>query len=180
MMGEKKNIFQRASEWGVPFGLFLACGGITYIFADYFMPLGILSFMISLATPIVVYKFQRRKFIEDDGFTEHSALWMLGIMLYILGTILASFIIFLVLQYFRPDFMYEQAQTVINAYSQMPDMKDSEMLKVIQYMVDNRLMPSPIETVFNVFWFVTFIGSLTSALTAWLARRSIKKYQRRS
>ena len=62
----------------------------------------------------------------------------------------------------------------------MPDMKDSEMLKVIQYMVDNRLMPSPIETVFNVFWFVTFIGSLTSALTAWLARRSIKKYQRRS
>ena len=74
-METKKSIFQRASEWGVPFGLYLACGGMSFIFADWFAPLGLVFFVLFFATPIVVYYFQRRKFIEDDGFTEYSALW---------------------------------------------------------------------------------------------------------
>lgn len=175
MTGEQKSIYQRAGEWGVPFGLYLACAAITSVFADWFAPLSFLFLILFFGTPFVVYYFQRRKFIEDDGFSEHAALWMLGIMLFILGSVLSGFIVYLVLKYFRPNFMYEQAQMVIDNYSKMPEMADNEMLRVLQQAVNKRMLPSPIETVFNAFWFVTFGGSLVSAITAIFARRSLKR-----
>jgi len=174
-MENKTSIFQRAAEWGIPFGMYLACTAVTSIFTDWFVPLRLIFLVLLLGTPLVTYYFQRRKFIEDDGFTEYSALWMLGIMLFILGSIIASVIVYLVIQYGRPDFMYDQMQQAIEIYSKMPEMKDSEALRVFQRMVDERLMPTPIEMVFNAFWFVTFCGSVTSAITALVARRSIKR-----
>lgn len=175
MERDKKSIFQRAAEWGVPFGLYLACGGISYIYADHFAPLSVLFFTITLFAPVVTYYFQRRKFIEDDGFTEYAGLWMLGIMLYILGTTLASFFIYLVLEHLRPNFIYDQAQAAIKVYSSLPEMRDSEVLLVLKRMVNEKLLPSPIEMVFNVFWFVTFAGSVSSAISALIAQRSIKR-----
>lgn len=177
MMEPKKSIFQRAGEWGIPFGLYMACTGVASIFADWFTPLGMIFIVLLLGTPLVVYYFQRRKFIEDDGFTEYAALWMLGIMLFILGAVIAGLIIFLVLQYGRPDFMYDRAQAVIETYSQMPQFKDSEMLHVLKRMVDEKLMPTPIESVFNSFWFISFGGSLLSAITAFIAQRPLKKHR---
>lgn len=177
MTEPKKSIYQRGGEWGVPFGLYLGCMATASIFADWFAPLSLIFFILLLGTPLVVYYFQRRKFIEDEGFTEYSGLWMLGIMLFLLGTVLASFIAYLVMQYGRPGFIYEQAQAAIEAYSKMPQMKDSEMLLVLQRMVKDKLLPTPIEMVFNVFWFVTFFGSLMSALTAMVAKRPLKRRQ---
>lgn len=176
-MTEKKSIFQRAGEWGIPFGLYLACTAVASIFADWFTPLSVVFFTLLLGTPLVVYYFQRRKFIEDDGFTEYAALWMLGILLFILGAVVAGLIVFLVLQYGRPDFMYEQAQAVIETYSKLPQFKDSELLRVVQRMVDEKLMPTPIEAVFNSFWFISFGGSLLSAITAFIAQRPLKKHR---
>jgi len=175
MTKPSKSIYQRAGEWGVPFGLYLACAAVASIFADMFPPLSYVFLIMFLGTPVLVYAFQRRKFIEDDGFTEHAALWMLGIMLFMLGTVLASFVIYLVLQYVRPGYIYEQAQAAIAAYSQIPQTQDSEMLRVLQRMVNERLLPSPIELVFNAFWFVAFGGSVVSAITAIVARRSINR-----
>ena len=178
MTEPKKNIYQRAGEWGFPFGLYLACAGVASIFADWFVPLNLIFIVLLLGTPAVVYYFQRRKFIEDDGFTEYAALWMLGIMLFILGTVLASFIVFLVMQYGRPNFVYDQAQAAVDLYSKMPQMKDSEMLRLVQRAIDDKALPSPIETVFNAFWFITFFGSLISAVTALLAQRRLKNKKR--
>lgn len=178
MTEPKKSIYQRGGEWGVPFGLYLGCAATASIFADWFAPLSIVFFILMMGSPLVVYYFQRRKFIEDDGFTEYAGLWMLGIMLFLLGTVLASFIAYLVMQYIRPGFIYEQANAAIEAYSKMPQMRDSEMLHVLQRMVDEKLLPTPIEMVFNVFWFVTFFGSLMSALTALIARRPLRHQPR--
>ena len=177
MIEPKKNIFQRAGEWGIPFGLYMACTGVASIFVDWFTPLSVVFFVLLLGTPFVVYYFQRRKFIEDDGFTEYAALWMLGILLFILGAVIAGLIIFLVLQYGRPDYMYDQAQAIIKTYSDLPQFKDSEMLRVIKRMVDEKLLPTPIEAVFNSFWFISFGGSLLSAVTAFIAQRPLKKHR---
>ena len=177
-MEKKKSIFQHAAEWGVPFGLYMACAAMTYIFGDYFPPLSFLFIAMVIGVPFVVYYFQRRKFIEDDGFTEYAGLWMLGIMLFLLGTLIASFIVYLVLQHVRPTFMYDQAQVLIDAYKDVPEMKDNDMLRVIKRMKDENLMPSPIEVVMNMYWLITFSGSLLSAITAWPAQRAIKKGRR--
>ena len=116
---------------------------------------------------------QRRKFIEDNGFTEYAGLWMLGIMLYILGTVLCSFITFLVITYCRPGFIYEQAQAAVDVYRTMPQMRDNDMVNLLQQAIDDKALPSPIELVMSVFWFVSFAGSLVSALTALVAQRPL-------
>lgn len=173
--GPKKSIYQRAGEWGVPFGLYLSCMATASIYADLFTPLTIVFLALLLATPVVVYAFQRRKFIEDDGFTEYAGLWMLGIMLFLLGAVISSLVVYLVLQYVRPDYIYDQARLVIETYSKVPEMRDSDMLRVVKRMVDEKLLPSPIEMVLNVYWFITFGGSILSALTALVAQRSLPR-----
>ena len=173
MTTTKKRIYQRAGEWGVPFGLYLACAAMASIFADWFMPLQLLFLVLLLGIPAVTYYFQRRKFIEDDGFTEYSGLWMLGIMLFIFGTVLCSFIVFMVLQFGRPNFIYEQTQAAVDLYNAMPQMQDKAILDVLQRAIDERALPTPIEMVMSVFWFVTFGGSLVSALTALFAQRPL-------
>lgn len=175
MMEPKRSIFQCAGQWGFPFGLYLSCAAVASIYADWFAPLQLVFLILLLGTPVVAYAFQRRKFIEDNGFTEYAGLWMLGIMLFILGTIISSLVVYLVLQYLRPNYIYEQTQMAIDTYKQLPQMRDSEMLEILQKMVDRRLLPTPIETVFNAFWFITFGGCLVSAVTALVARRSLPK-----
>ena len=173
MESTKKSIFQRAGEWGVPFGLYMTCAAVASIFADWFMPLQLLFLVLLLGMPVVTYYFQRRKFIEDDGFTEYSGLWMLGILLYILGTVLCSFIVFLVLQYGRPNFIYEQTQAAVDLYNTIPQMQDRAFLDVLQRAIDERALPTPIEMAMSVFWFVSFGGSLVSAMTALIAQRPL-------
>ncbi len=174
----KKSIYQRAAEWGLPFGLYLSVMAVSSITADLFSPLSIVFLAMLFGTPVLVYAFQRRKFIEDNGFTEYAGLWMLGIMLFLLGALVASLFVYLFLQYVRPDFIYDQALLVIDTYSKMPEMRDSELLHVVQRMVDEKLLPTPIEMVINVYWFITFGGSLASALTALVAQRSINKHRK--
>lgn len=171
----KKNIFQLASEWGLPFGLYLSLAAVASLYADVFPPLGIVFWVMVLGTPFLAYYFQRRKYIEDDGFTEYAALWMLGILLFILGAVLSSFVAYLVLRFLRPEYMYEVGRKAIEAYNQIPEMRDSELLHVVRRMVDERLMPPPIEMVINTFWLVSFLGSITSAVTALAARHRITK-----
>lgn len=168
-----KTIYQRAGEWGIPFGLYMACAAVASIFADKFLPLGYVFLIMLLCTPVVVYRLQRLKFVEDKGTTDHAALWMLGILLFILGMIVSGTVVYLVLQYIRPAYMYEQAQAAIEAYSKLPQMADSDMLRVLRRMVDEHLMPSPIQVVFDAFWFVAFGGSVLSAVTAIFARRPL-------
>ena len=175
MREQRPSIYQKASVWGFPFGLYLACAGVASVFMDWFQPLAFVFMVLVLGTPLVAYYFQRRYFIEEDGFTEYAALWMLGIILFMLGTVLASFIMFLVIQFVRPEFVYDQAKEVIRSYSEVPELRDGELVRVLRRAVDERMLPSPIETVFNAFWFVTFGGCVTSAITALLARRPIPK-----
>ena len=175
MRDQRPSVYQRASVWGFPFGLYLACAGVSSVFADWFLPLGYIFIMLTVGAPLVVYYFQRRYFIEEDGFAEYAAVWMLGIMLYMFGTVLASFIMFLVIQYGRPEFVYDQANLVIKFYSEIPEMRDSEFVSVLKRAVEKQALPTPIESVFNAFWFITFGGCITSAITAIVARRSLKK-----
>ena len=173
MKEPKKSVFQRAAEWGLPFGLYLSCAAVTSIYADWFEPLAFVSLILTLATPVVVYGFQRRMFVEEEGFTPYSGLWMLGILLFILGTLVSSLVVYLVLQYLRPGFIYDQVRTAIETYRSMPQLRDSEFLSVMQQMVDKRLLPSPIQMVFNAFWFISSGGSIVSAITAVLAQRRL-------
>jgi len=174
-MEANNSIYQRAARWGVPFGLYMAVTAATGICGDLLPGMALLSLVMLVGTPVLVYRYQRRQFIDEDGMSEYAALWMLGILLFVLGAIIASLIVYLLLQYGRPGYLTTQMQAMIDTYSAMPQFKDDETLRTLQRMLDKGMMPTPIEMVFNAYWFITFTGSMTSAVTALLAQRPLKK-----
>ena len=52
-------------------------------------------------------------------------------------------------------------------------LKDGELVKLLEMMLEQNMLPTPIESVTNSFWLISFVGSITSALTALLAQRRI-------
>lgn len=174
-MDERKSVFKRGAECGVPMGLYMSTIALLTLFADKVPAFSLAAIIMLFGGPFFIYRFQRRYFIEENGMTEYAALWMHGILMVIYGAIITSAVAFLVLQYVRPGLIYEQTQAAIDSYNAIPQIKEqmSMMLEVMQQAIDQNTLPTPIELVFNMFWFVTFSGSLLSAITAAFASRRL-------
>lgn len=174
-MNEPKSVFKQAAENGIPLGLFMTTISLLMLYADAMPVFSVIAMVMLFAGPIVIYRFQRRYFVEMSGMAEYASLWMLGIMMVIFGAIITGAATYCVLQFVRPNYIYDQAQATIDAYNAIPEMKVklADFLDVMQKMVDQNALPSPIEMVFNMFWFVTFSGSVLSAVTAAFASRRL-------
>lgn len=170
---EQTGLLQRAGKAALPFGGLMSVISLCMIFADRFAPLGTAAIVLLLALPFVVQREQRKVFVASDGMSEYAELWMHGILLFLLGGLVTGLVTYLVLQTARPGFAYEQVDAMLEVYEQMPELKNSEIVDVMRRARDNGLLPTPIEMVVNVFWFVSFGGSLLSALTALIAQRRI-------
>lgn len=171
-MNERTSVFKRGAEFGVPMGLFMTTISLSSIFADRVPMLGFVVIFLLIAGPWLLWRFQRRYLMEEGGMAEYAALWMLGILMVIYGALITGLVTWAVLQWVRPGYIYEQTQTMIDLYSAMPEFKDSELLTVLRKAIDAGALPSPIEMVMNMFWLVTFSGSVLSAVTAAFAKMS--------
>lgn len=169
-MYERRSVFKRGAEFGLPMGLFMSAISISSIFADRLPLLSWVVIILLFAGPWVVWRYQRRYYIEEEYTSEYAALWMLGILMIIYGALITGLVTWGVLQWVRPGYIYETTQRFIDLYSAMPEFKDSELLHVLQHAIDTDSMPTPIEMVMNMFWLVTFSGCLMSAVTAAFAK----------
>lgn len=174
-MEETKSVYRQAAENGIPLGLYMSTISVFMLYTDLVPVFSVIALVMLFAGPVVIYRFQRRYFIQQGGFTEYAALWMLGIMMVIFGAIITGAITYVVLQYVRPEYIYDQAQATLDAYNSMPEMRAqaSQVLDVLQVMIEQNALPTAIEFVFNMFWFVTFSGSVLSAITAAFSSRRL-------
>ena len=172
-MGQEKSVFQRGAEYGLWMGLYLTVMMLCAMFYDRLPVLSLVVMVMLFAGPLVLYYTQRRTFIQEQGMTQYSALWMQGIMTMIGGALISSLLMYLALKYIRPDYLYDQATQALAIYKTMPEFKDSELVKLLESMLEQNMLPTPIESVTNSFWLISFVGSITSALTALLAQRRI-------
>ena len=174
-MEERKSVYKQAAEYGIPMGLYMSTISLMTLYNDLVQVFSVIAMVMLFAGPVVIYRFQRRYFVEQGGMAEYAALWMLGIMMVIFGAIITGAVTYVVLQYVRPTYIYDQAQAVLDAYNALPEVRTqaSQVLDVLQTMLEQNALPSAIELVFNMFWFVTFSGSVLSAITAAFASRRL-------
>lgn len=169
-MDERKSVFKRGAEFGMPMGLYMTTISVCSIFADRLPPLSWVVIILLIAGPWMVWRMQRRYYIEDGYNSEYASLWMLGIVMIICGALITGLLTWAVLQWVRPGYIYDITQNFVNLYSTMPEFKGSEVLQVMQHAIDSGALPSPIEMVTNMFWLVTFSGCVMSAITAAFAK----------
>ena len=169
-MDQRKSVFQRGAEFGLPMGLYMATISICSIFADRMPALSWVVILLLVVWPWFVWRVQRRYYVEDDYSSEYATLWMLGILAIIYGAMITGLITWGVLHWLRPAYVYEQTQAFIDIYSTMPEFKGNEMLQVMQRAIDSGALPTPFEMVTSMFWLVTFSGCVLSAITAAFAK----------
>lgn len=172
---DKKNVFQIGAESGVPFGIYLTGLSLSCIFADKVPFLSVITFVMLVAIPFIVFRSQRRQYLLSEGQANHSTLWMHGIMMNIGGAAICALLTWIIVHYVRPDFIAEQTRSALEIMKQEPTLKNSQMFEVLNSAAEKNFYPSLIDYCMQMFWLTSFVGALGSAFTAWLITKFFKK-----
>ena len=164
-MKETKSVYRRGADYGVPMGVYMSVMSVCSLYNDRVPMLALVVLVMLVGWPVMICRYQRR-YKAEESQAEYAALWMAGILMVIYGALITGLVTWAVLQWGRPGFIYEQMQAVVNTYNSMPSLQGSELTHVLQQMLDAGQVPSAIEMVMSMFWFVSFAGSVVSAITA--------------
>lgn len=163
----KKNIYSLSAELGVPFGILLSMLAVTLLFYDRVPFLSVLSLLLMLAAPVVLFLFQRKRFVALEGFAIYSDLWVLAIFTTLGGSLIMVLVSYLTIIYARPDFLYEQMRYFLD---NAPNV-DAQTATTLEKMISHRALPSPLEFSMMLFWMFACLGSLGGAITAFIASK---------
>ena len=72
--------------------------------------------------------------------------------------------------FLRRCFIYNQAQAALDIYRSVEEIKGTDLVIGMQRAIEEKLLPTPIQFVFQMIWVTTFFGSLLSLLTALIVR----------
>ena len=174
-MEKQKNVFIKSAELGVPFGVLLIVASVSMLFGDRVPLLSTLTLAVAIAAPFIIYRWQRKRFIESNGFATFSELWTLGIFTAIGGALICALVTYFLITFFRPDFLYDQAQLIVDTYKQMPNQQAHEISSMVEKIIKNDLIPTPIDYCMQMFWLTASLGCVGGALTALIAGRRLPK-----
>ena len=167
---EVKNVYRQGAEDGLTFGILLTMISLAFIYSGASSLISVLAVVLLLLPPVALYLFQYRYATRVNNLADISALWMLGLMISLCGSLICGVVTYVWLQYVEPTFIYDQVQGAINVWKQVPEMSSDPMLENMQHAIDGGLLPSPIEFVMNMILLTTFLGSLQSLLLGVVAR----------
>ena len=125
---------------------------------------------LMLGVPFFIYRIMNFIYKKYQRVADFSSLWMLGIALFLGGSLICSLVTYATLEYALPDYIYNQAEKALELYQQMPQIKDSELTKYIKTAIENGLLPTPIEFAIEMLWLTSFSGSMLSLLLAAIIR----------
>ena len=156
-------------------GVLMSLISICFIFYDRVPLLGLLLIIALVAGPILIYRLQRKYFIEQAGQVSYSTLWLYGILMVVCGALISGLVTLLMLQYVRPTWIYDMVQTTIDSWKQMPAAYQASMkpmLEEMKHMIDAGLLPTSVDFVIQMFWNVCLSGVLLTSVTSAFAARA--------
>ena len=162
----KKNIYSLSAELGIPFGALLSVEAISALYSDKVPFLSLLATIIMLGAPVVLYIWQRRRFVATDGFAPFIELWAMAIFTTLGGALIMALATYLTLSFLRPNALYDQMNYLLNNNS-IPFDKDT--VRTFRKMINDGLLPTPIDYSMMQFWLISSLGSVGGILTAFIA-----------
>ncbi|MBQ0120881.1 MAG: DUF4199 domain-containing protein [Bacteroidales bacterium] len=170
-MESEGKVFQASTDMAVPMAVYTSVMSMLWVFNDKMLFMDSLFMIMLIMGPVVLYLMQRKCRKEAGPECGVAALWRMGVITIFLGTVFTLLLTFCILEYVRPSFFYDQLQFMAQSYEQMPEMKNSEVLTVIQAMIDNDDLPSAWQISLSMFCATNVSGSVMSLFTALVASR---------
>ncbi|MDE7153010.1 MAG: DUF4199 domain-containing protein [Muribaculaceae bacterium] len=171
------NIFHRGAEHGLYVGIYLILlswmmlQGIEYGFMN------LLSLVMLCLLPVMIFIMLRRTFVQEQGQSLLSGLWLEGIVSFICGSMIFALAAYAYLRWINPHFIVEQVSEAIKLYDQVDDEQAKEVVTVLKQIEKTRAYPTPQQIVLQLGLFITFAGSILSLLTASFLK--IRGYRKR-
>ena len=166
-----KTVYREGAEKGVYMGIYLMAMFFAIILSEWLSIASIVATILIVGLPLFAYKLIVRVHKKYFCSADFPSLWMLGIMIFIGGSMICALASYAYLQYADPEFIARQAEYALDTYKSLPESQNSEMVSMMQQAVKNGILPTPIEFSVEMLWMTSFCGSLLSAVLSAVARK---------
>lgn len=163
-----KSVYRYGAEYGVWFGIYLTLMALAIIYGFSQYTLLLVAMAMFVATPAVIYPMMRRYRTHMHGFAPFASLWMLGLMIFLFGSLICGTVTYVWMQYVMPTFIYDQVVAAIEIYKTVPGDSAAEMVSIMETIIEHHALPSAMEVVVQMVMLTTFLGSLVSMALAFI------------
>lgn len=163
-----KSVYRQGAEYGAWFGVYLTVMALAIMYGFTHTILMLVAMAMMVAVPAVVYPMLRRYRSQMRGYAPFASLWMLGLMIFICGSLICGAVTYVWMQYVMPTFIYDQVMAAIDVYKAVPGDSAAEMVRIMETIVERHALPSTMEVVVQMVMLTTFLGSLVSMVLAFI------------
>lgn len=163
-----KSVYRQGAEYGAWFGVYLTVMALAIMYGFTHTILMLAAMAMMVAVPAVVYPMLRRYRSQMRGYAPFASLWMLGLMIFICGSLICGAVTYVWMQYVMPTFIYDQVMAAIDVYKAVPGDSAAEMVRIMETIVERHALPSAMEVVVQMVMLTTFLGSLVSMVLAFI------------
>lgn len=141
----------------------------------------LLSLLMMVGVPVVIFFFIRRYDRQLQECATFPMMWMLGVVIFVCGMLIAGALMVIYMQWIAPDFVLTQLQGVVELGRQAPGTALAEAADIASQMIEANFIPSPIAIVSELIMAAIVSGSLLSILiSSFFALKHKTSRQRRS
>ena len=137
-----QDIYREGAHNGVYMGLFLAVVSVLSFLSDRNSLLGIIAMPMLVCVPALHFSLLRSAYRKYGLNASFSALWMLGITIFVGASMICALATYCYLDFADPDFFYRTATAMMEIMKGRPEM--AETYKTFKVMVDGGLLPSAV------------------------------------
>lgn len=145
---------------GVRMGVFLTVASLLSFLSDYNSLLGIIAFPMLISVPALHYFLLRSVYRRYGCSSSFSSMWMLGIVIFVGGSMICALATYCYLQFFDPDFFYRTASAMMEVTKDRADTAD--LYKMLKISIEGGLLPSSIDYCVQMMMLTIFTGSILS------------------
>ncbi len=165
-----KSPYRAGAEKGQLFGLYLSAIILSSILSSHIPFLSILTLVLIIGVPVVIYRQLRQRSIAREGNANISELWMQGIITFACGALICALIILLYLMWIEPNYIMTTLTNSMNVYQSLGTEMGNNLAETIKLMIEQHMVPSASDIALSMFWFITATGSLLSLVISILVK----------
>lgn len=166
-----KSLYRRGADNGLIFGIYLSVMSILLMLSVDTPNLSIPALVMIAGIPFLIFYFLRKLYKDEFGYTKFSSLWMLGILVFLFGSLICGVVTYIYLQFIQPDYIYDMMNTALDlAKSNPPSPQNDQLVNILDKAIKEKMIPSPIELVIQMIWFSSFAGSILSIILAGIVK----------
>ncbi|MCM1076090.1 MAG: DUF4199 domain-containing protein [Bacteroides sp.] len=151
--------YRRGADDGFMFGLYL-----TLMFFSGIFGFGLLSFLMMVCVPTVIYFFMRRYDRQLQECATFPMMWMQGVVIFVCGMLIAGTFLVVYMKWIQPDFILNQLEAVIEVGAQNPGTALEEVGEVAEQMIKANFIPSAMSIVSELIMLAIVTGSILSII----------------